>query len=77
MKVLRNKSFLAKIYLFKSASDPENEVKVTKIQSALKLVLVVHLKQFGEIHPLTKEISYIQDSDLENRVNVTKTKSTL
>ena len=30
-----------------------------------------------KIHPLIQEISYIQDFDLENRVTVTKTKSTL
>ena len=30
-----------------------------------------------KIHPLIQEISYIQDFDLENRVKVTKIKSTL
>ena len=30
-----------------------------------------------KIHPLIQEISYIQDFDIENRVKVTKTKSTL
>ena len=46
-----------------------NEIKVTKIYSALKLVLVVHLSKFRE------NSSYIQDFELENRVKVTKTKS--
>ena len=50
----------------------ENEVKVTKILSALKLILMVYLCKFEE-NPLVQEISYIQDYDLENGVKVTKT----
>ena len=66
-----------KIYLFKSSSDLENEIKVTKIYSALKLVLVVYLCKFGEIPSINSRDILHNDFDLENRVKVTKTKPTL
>ena len=50
----------------------ENEVKVTKVQSALKLVLMVYLCKFEE-NPPVQEITYIQDYELENGVKLTKT----
>ena len=56
-----------------SSCDLENEVKVTKIQSALKIVIMVHLCEFEE-NPSTGSRDILHtDYDLENGVKVTKT----
>ena len=47
-KDLNDVSILVKFHLFRSSCDLENEVEVTKIKSAHKLVLVVHLCKFKE-----------------------------
>ena len=41
-----------KFHIFKSYCDLENEVKVTKIESALKLVSMIYPCKFGEIPPI-------------------------
>ena len=41
-------SILVKFHLFKSSCDLKNEVKVTKVYLAFKLVLVVYTCKFGE-----------------------------
>ena len=53
--------FLVKFYIFKSFCDLENKVKVTKIQSALKLIPIKTHAISVEFHPLVQEIVRVKE----------------
>ena len=58
-------SILVTFHLIKASCDLKNEVKVTKIKSAHKLVLVTHLCKLEKIHSLFQDISYIKNMTLK------------
>ena len=52
--------------------DLENEVKITKIQSALKLVAMIYPCKFGENLSTYSKYIPLKDFDLEKEVKATK-----
>ena len=50
----------AKMSHINSFGSLENEVKVTKIYSALNLVPLMYPRKFGKFQPLVQEISSVQ-----------------
>ena len=62
-----------RFHLFKSLCDLENEIKVTKIIPALKIVQMIYLTSLAKIHPLVQRHRIYKDYGIGKRSASPKT----